>query len=112
MRRIDNGKRGGQNASTTYSEKSRLCNAFQPGLHARLIHEEAAHAQVDLQAEGIALESGGEDLPDAFRAIPCLPEDSNINIVAARDPCTHEMHYQQIDAMAQQASARTPSGEG
>jgi hypothetical protein len=110
MRRMDNGKHGGQDASTTYSKKSRLCNAFQPGLHARLTHEEAAHAQVDLQAEGIALESGGGNLPDAFRTIPCLPEDLNISIVAARNPCTHEMHRQQIDAMAQQASARTSSG--
>ena len=98
-RRIDNGRRGGQNAATTYSEKSRLCSAFQPGLHVRLIHEEADRAGVDLKAEGIQLESGGEDLPDAFRSIPCRPEDLDINIVAARDPDTLEVHYQQIYAM-------------
>ena len=98
-RRIDNGRRGGQNAATAYTEKSRLCSAFQPGLHVRLVHEEANRAGVDLKAEGIELETGGEDLPDAFRSIPCRPEDLDINIVAARDPSTQQVHYQQIFAM-------------
>ena len=98
-RRIDNGRRGGQNAATAYSEKQRMCSAFQPGLHARLVTEEAATAGLDMLQEGLELESGGEDLPDAFRSIPCRPADLDINIVAARHPTTGVMYYQQVDAM-------------
>eukprot|EP00972_Heterocapsa_arctica_P084232 12409499-Heterocapsa_arctica.AAC.1 len=68
-RRIDNGKRGGHNEATIYSERLHLCSAFQPGLHARLILDAASEAGADLGTEGITLESGGEDLPSAFRSI-------------------------------------------
>lgn len=98
-RRIDNGKRGGQNNATAYSEKARMCSAFQPGLHARLVREEAVALGIDVAREELHLETGGEDLPDAFRSIPCRPEDLDINIVAARCPDNNVMMYQQVEAM-------------
>ena len=98
-RRIDNGRRGGQNDATAFTEKARLCSAFQPALHTRLIWEEAQAAGADLAGEHIELETGGEDLPDAFRSIPCRPEDLDVNIVAARDPQSRRMMYQQVEAM-------------
>jgi len=76
-----------------------MCSAFQPGLHARLVWEEAEAAGVSLAREDIHLETGGEDLPDAFRSIPCQPADLDVNIVAVRRPDTNEMFYQQLDAM-------------
>ena len=46
------------------------------------------------EVQGLQSESGGEDLPDAFRSIPVPPEDLNTNVVAVRHPLTHEFYYQ------------------
>ena len=98
QRRIDNGRSGGQNSATAYTETARLCSAFQPGLHAKLLFGAAASAGMSDEMGQMHVVTGGEDLPDAFRSIPCDPEDLNINIVAIKRADGTTM-YQQLDAM-------------
>ena len=46
--------------------------------------------------DAAALESGGEDLPDAFRSIPLLYEYLRRNIVMVKDPHTQELLFNQM----------------
>eukprot|EP00971_Amphidinium_carterae_P268850 5333681-Amphidinium_carterae.1 len=71
-----------------------MCNAFQPAVHARLLFEQAQRQGLDLNAHGISLACGGEDLPDAYRGVPCDPQHLRYNIVAIKDPRTGGTKFQ------------------
>ena len=75
LRASDDGAIGEQNAETSAPEFLRLPSASFPGQAARLLAREAEATKVDLKAEGVALESGGEDWPDAYRHKPTRPSE-------------------------------------
>ncbi len=93
-RAIDDGKRGGQNAATFDDEKLVLCTAVQPVHAARALREEASRAGVEDLVAADHLETGGEDMPDAYRGVPCAPEDLAYNIVAVKPPDSESVLYQ------------------
>ena len=92
-------KEGKYNPATVYTERQKLCSAFTPLIVVRLIWQCAVALGVDLVAEGFTLASGGEDMPHAFRGIPCAPGDLCANIVGVRDPSTLAWKYMQGFAM-------------
>ena len=94
IRPIDDGKRSGINDATSFEEKLCLCSALQPCIGARLIIEESAGSK-DLVVSH-PLESGGEDLPDAFRHVPIHPDDHRYNIVAVRVPGSDDWKFQVV----------------
>lgn len=71
-RRIDNAKRAGKNRQTSRSERFTLTNALMPALMLKIIYAVAAvlGPQVYKDITSRSFESGGEDMPNAFRAIP------------------------------------------
>eukprot|EP00972_Heterocapsa_arctica_P027031 3975900-Heterocapsa_arctica.AAC.1 len=72
-----------------------MCNAFLPGVVSRLIVERAVELGVD-PADLVSIESGGEDMPDAFRTIPIAPQDLDVNVIAIENPDTGVWHYQVV----------------
>ena len=78
-RRIDNAKAQGANAATRYTEKFGLANAFAPAAGARALRRAVYKLGLDDETAELVLhlESGGEDMPDAFRSIPIVPEPSS-----------------------------------
>ena len=93
-RPIDDGKRAKVNAASSFEETLVLCTAFQPCICARLVVEQARVRGVDLA--GQMLESGGEDLPDAYRHVPVAPEDYCCNIAATTEPVTKLWMFQEM----------------
>ena len=81
LRPIDDARRGGHNDATTIREKIVLCNAAQPTLDTRALAEAAARCGLQQELAEHTLESGGEDMPNAFRTVPCAPEDLDVNIM-------------------------------
>ena len=67
-RRIDNGKQGKTNPATQYTERFSMNSAFTPAFCAQALWRTA----IELDAPGwvfdaiVRLETGGEDVPDAF----------------------------------------------
>ena len=86
LRVIDDASAGKQSELSSDSNKLDLCSALQPGLHAQLLWL-AAQTCPDrhiLLASG--LETGGEDLPDAYRHVPMKPEEAWAAVVSYFDP--------------------------
>eukprot|EP00971_Amphidinium_carterae_P310342 6167137-Amphidinium_carterae.1 len=83
QRRIDDAKAGHQNQSAAYSEKLAMCTAFQPALNARLVWEESQNLGISVAS--LQLHAGGEDLPNAYRHVPCHPPDLPLNVVAVQN---------------------------
>ena len=77
-RLISNGKNR-QNAATAWCEQITLCTASAPVLTTRAFVERAVKA--DIGPGKVQLESGGEDLPDAYLSLPALPEHVKYNII-------------------------------
>ena len=98
QRRIDNAKRSGDNKATRYSEKFRLPNAFAPALSARMLLEAGMRQKLppELIWRLLDLESGGEDLPDAFRSIPSEKSYLKHNIVMVKHPRTGALRFVQM----------------
>ena len=90
QRRIDNGKRGLQNAWTRFLEKLKLCTAIQPLIIVKLFLMIALNMGIDLKSEGHGFVSGTEDMPDAYRYVPCSADDLDVNVVAVRCPETSQ----------------------
>ena len=66
-------------------------------LAAALVAEAAVERSMTLDEVTAGLESGGEDMPNAFRTIPVRPDD--LPLIAARCPTTGEFHFQQLLSM-------------
>ena len=64
---------------------------------ARALRQEAAAG--DFADEGLTLETGGEDLPDAYRSVPVNPAQLRYNVIAAREPRSGEWRYLTAFAM-------------
>ena len=90
IRRIDDAKKGGQNGATRMSEKIHLPSALHPGISAKLIYDSLCKEDVDPNSRYFHIHTGTEDLPDAYRSMPCSKEDLAANCVAVRNPDTHK----------------------
>ncbi len=107
-RRIDNARKSRDNEATQYTEKFRLANAYAPALSARLLFRAGRKAGLS-EAQVWALmdlESGGEDLPDAFRSIPVEQQYLRRNIVMLKHPSTGKLwFFQMLAALFGQGSS-------
>lgn len=65
---------------------------LQPFICARFLVEEAAIADVNISEH--EAQSGGDDLPDAYRYAPAASGDYPYNIVAVKDPSTSTFVFQ------------------
>eukprot|EP00435_Cladocopium_sp_Y103_P018485 s228_g4.t1 len=83
LRVIDDAADGGQSALSSDSNRLDLCTAIQPGIHVRLLWHEFQRLQPQLQ--NLRFETGGEDLPHAYRHVPMKPEESWACVVAYYD---------------------------
>ena len=97
-RRIDNAKAQKANAATRYTERFRLANAFAPALGAKALQQAAARLQLPKEVREMLLhlESGGEDMPDAFRSIPIVQEHLKHNNVMVRHPQTRAVKFVRV----------------
>ena len=100
QRPIDDGKRFGHNSASGFTETIECCSAFQPVVHARALVEQAT---LQGQLPGLSqqtLETGGEDMPEAYRWVPAHPKEGALNVVAAwsvPDNCwMHQEIYGQV----------------
>ena len=85
LRVIDDAAANGQSRLSQDGSKLDLCSAVQPGLNARLLWEAKTHLQGPESVLQDRLETGGEDLPNAYRYVPMRPADSWMAIVAYWD---------------------------
>ena len=92
-RQIDDADRGQQNEHSEQDESIVLCTAIQPGAAVRMLAKAADEAGVDLEAEGAVVESGGEDMPDAYKICPVRKDDHEVNVVAVQHPSTGEWWF-------------------
>ena len=99
MRRIDDAKRGGQNKATSPMERIHLCSPYQPALTARLLMEEFQVQGIEHEIVQYPIESGGEDMEDAYRTLPCTVEDLPVNVAAIRHPETQTWTFLQMWAV-------------
>ncbi len=87
-RRIDDAKAQRANAATRYKERFRLASAFAPAQAARALQQAVLFLGLPrsyaLRLRN--LESGGEDMPDAFRSIPVRMDHRKHNNVMVRHP--------------------------
>ena len=92
-RRIADASKGRQNEHSHQDEKITLCAADQPAAAVKTLHEVAEDEGVDLAQEGFTIETGGEDMPDAYKCMPIAEEDLNANIEAVQNPKTGEWEF-------------------
>ena len=83
---IDDANDGGQSALSSDANKLDLCTAIQPGIHVRLLATALWEQYAPWDARFDPFETGGEDLPNAYRHVPMVPEDSWASIVTYWDP--------------------------
>eukprot|EP00438_Fugacium_kawagutii_P020457 Skav206762 [mRNA] locus=scaffold167:384381:393045:- [translate_table: standard] len=85
VRVIDDAAAGGQSRLSADANKLTLCNGLQPGIHAQLLWKHKKACMGDDAVSSDRLESGGEDLPNAYRFVPVRPEESWWAVVAYYD---------------------------
>ncbi len=94
LRQIDNGSKYGHNAATQCQDKLELCSSVVPALVAKQFYSQAQTLRINV--EDLKLESGGEDLPNAYRHVPCHPDDQPFAVIAVREPTTQAIYYQEV----------------
>lgn len=82
IRVIDDAAASGQSALSSDANKLDLCSSIQPGIHTRLLQQALARHHHTLQFHKDDFETGGEDLPHAYRSVPVRPNDSWAFLVA------------------------------
>ncbi len=99
-RRIDNAKKSKGNATTQYTEGFWLSNACAPALSARMLPQAGRKQGLppEVMLRLLHLESGGEDLPDAFRSIPVVAAYLHRNVVMVHHPETGRLKFVQVSA--------------
>ena len=71
------------NEATGFEEDLELCTPLQPVLAVKVFLEEARKVGLNLEdLELESFESGGEDMPDAYRWIPVKPAHLRFNVIA------------------------------
>ena len=81
-RPIDDGKRFGHNSASGFSETIECCSAFQPVVHARALTQQAILQGAETRLSQHKLETGGEDMPEAYRWVPADPKEGALNVIA------------------------------
>ena len=81
LRRIDNANASDATEAVATSEQATMHSAFQPGLVARAVYRQLQVLGVHPRSLADSLETGGEDVPDAYRGLPVSAEDLCCNIV-------------------------------
>ena len=100
LRRIDNAKRGMQNSTLRYVERMRMCTAFQPAAVAKAIVAESLRQGVSRHTlSERTLESGGEDIADAYRMLPVVLQDLPANVVMVKHPESGEVRFVIMSAL-------------
>ena len=66
-RPIDDGRRFGHNSASGFTETIECCSAFQPVVHAHALTQQAMLQGAKEQLSRQTLETGGEDMPEAYR---------------------------------------------
>ena len=82
QRPIDDGKRFGHNSASGFTETIECCSAFQPVVHARALVEQAAQQGQPSNLAQHTLETGVEDMPEAYRWVPADPKEGALNVIA------------------------------
>jgi hypothetical protein len=94
---ISDAKRGGHNIASAADEKLDLVTPLHPLLHARAFYEAAKRLKVPEQVLGrLQLESGGEDMPDAYNWCPVTPGDLCVNVQGLFNPHEGTWMYQEF----------------
>ncbi|CAJ1394627.1 unnamed protein product [Effrenium voratum] len=94
LRVIDDAADGRQSALSADCNRLDLCTAIQPGIHVRLFWQAFRTHQPHLQS--IDFETGGEDLPHAYRHVPMTPSESWRCIVAYHDFETQQPRFSKV----------------
>ena len=89
LRVIDDATDGGQSALSSDCSKLDLCSAIQPGISAQLLWQATLAQAGPFAFTDDQLETGGEDLPHAYRLIPVKPDESWGAVVAYYDYDPH-----------------------
>ena len=81
-RPIDDGKRFGHNSASGFTETFECCSAFQPVVHARALAQQAILQGAEAKLSRQELETGGEDMPGAYRWAAADPSEGALNVIA------------------------------
>ena len=81
-RPIDDGKRFGHNSASGFTETIECCSAFQPAVHARALAQQATLQGAEASLAKHYFETGGEDMPEAYRWVPADPREGSLNVIA------------------------------
>ncbi len=95
-RPIDDGSRFGHNDASGYRETIECCSAFQPAVHIRALMQQAAMQNKEAELATHVVETGGEDMPEAFRWVPADPREGAFNIIAAFCPKDTSWKFQEM----------------
>ena len=93
-RPIDDGKRFGHNEASGFLETIECCSATQPATHLRALYVAASQQGAADELQGHRAETGGEDMPDAYRWVPADPKEAHLNVVAVYDCDAKEWVFQ------------------
>ena len=94
QRRIDDGKASANNEVTQYTEKFTLTHAFNPATVAQALQRAVVRLQASEEHKRTVtdLRSGTEDMPDAFRTIPIIPDQFQHNFVMTKHCQTRDVY--------------------
>ena len=81
-RPIDDGRRFGHNSASGFTETIECCSAFQAVVHARALAQQALLQGAEAQLSRQTLETGGDDMPEAYRWVPAGPSEGSLNVIA------------------------------
>jgi hypothetical protein len=96
-RMISDAKRGGQNEASAASEKLDIVTPFHPLLHCKAFAQAASRLKVPSSAlQLLQMLSGGEDMPDAYKWCPILPDHWRVNVQALFDVERRCWVYQEV----------------
>ena len=93
-RPIDDGARFNHNKASGFVETIECCSALQPAIHARLLIDAMKKFNGGAGPHAGQLETGGEDMPNAYRWVPALPSEGGFNVVAVTDPTSGTRLFQ------------------
>ena len=81
-RPVDDWKRFGHNSASGFTETIECCSAFQPVVHAQALAQQAILQGSEASLSQQSLETGGEDMPEAYRWAPADPQEGALNVFA------------------------------
>jgi len=96
-RPIDDGKRNHHNMASGYTETLDCVSAMQPAVHVSALVRVAQRKGISpTQLAQHSVETGGEDIPDAYRWVPSAPREAHVNVVGIYSSEVQDARYQVI----------------